>query len=171
MRNLRVLAILTKRQMTDNAAYLVQAVIFSLVFVPAVVTVVLTDEVAAPSLHAVAVFVALPVLIGLCSCTLGIAQTHTDQTSGISPLLSTLPVTRCEILCVRLTVGIVIILISLTPLAAVSVILWQVVRPPAWLVRDWCADVCSGLFLVALVSYGLGLSVGQEHIHCCELLA
>jgi hypothetical protein len=162
MRTLRVLAILTKRQMIDNAVYLVPAVIFSLVFVSAIVIVVLTDEVAAPSLHAVAVFVALPVLVGLGSCTLGIAQTHADQTSGISTLLSTLPVTRSEILCVRLAVGIGIILISLTSLAAASVILWQVVGPPAWLVRDWRADVFSGMLLVALISYGFGPSAGAR---------
>ncbi len=60
MRTLRVLAILTKRQMIDNAAYLVPAAVFSLVFVPAVVMVILSDEFAAPSLHAVVVFIALP---------------------------------------------------------------------------------------------------------------
>jgi hypothetical protein len=162
MRTLRVAAILTKRQMIDNAAYLVPAVVFSLVFVPAVVIIVLMDESTAPSLHAVAVFVALPVFICLGSCALGIVQAHGDRVNGISALLSTLPVTRFEIHCVRVAVGIFLILVALVPLALAATILWQVVRPPAWLVRDWRGDVFSGMLLVALASYSLGLSAGTR---------
>jgi hypothetical protein len=162
MRTLRVLAILTKRQLIDDRLYLVPAVIFSLVFVPAAVVAVLTDEFTGPSIHTVAVFVTLPILICLGSCALGIAQTHADRVSGVSGLLSVLPVARLQVLAVRILVGVSVILIALLPLVLTSAILWQIMGPPAWLVRDWRADVFSGMLLAAFTSYGLGLSAGTR---------
>ena len=170
MRTLRVLAILTKRQMIDNAAYLVPAVVFSLVFVPAVIVAVLTDELASPSAYAIAVFVTLPILICLGPCILGIAQVRTDQISGVSALLSTLPVRRSEVLCARLVVGICIILIALTPLAIACTILWQVIGPPAWLVRDWRAWTSSPACLWWRSPVTIWASLpGREHPHPGEL--
>ena len=162
MRTLRVLAVLTKRQLIDDAVYLVPAVVFSLVFVPAVIAAVLTGDFTTPSSYMVAVFVALPTLICLGSCALGIAQTRTDRINGVSGLLSTLPVAPVQVLCARVTVGVFVILIALAPLALAGAVVWQMVRPPAWLVRDWRADVFSGMFLAALISYGLGLSAGTR---------
>jgi hypothetical protein len=162
MRTLRVLAILVKRQLTDDAAYLVPALAFPLAFVPAIVIVVLTAEFTAPSLHAVAVFVALPVLVGLGSCTLGIIQTRADRVNGVSELLSILAVSRYQVFCARLAVGIAFLLIALVPLMLAGSILWRFVGPPAWLVHDWQADVFLGMALLALTSYGLGLSAGTR---------
>jgi hypothetical protein len=150
MRTLRVLAILTKRQLIDDRVYLVPAVVFSLVFVPAVVIAVLTDELTGPSPHTVAVFVALPILVCLGSCALGIVQTRADRISGVSELLSILAVARYQVFCARIVVGVAVILIALVPLMLTGTILWQIVGPPAWLVRDWRADVFSGMLLVAL---------------------
>jgi hypothetical protein len=162
MRTLRVLAILTKRQMIDNAAYLVPALAFPLAFIPAIVIVVLTAEFTAPSLHAVAVFVALPVLVGLGSCTLGIVQTRGDRVNGVSELLSILAVSRYQVFCARLAVGIAFLLIALVPLMLAGSILWRFVGPPAWLVHDWQADVFAGMGLLALTPYCLGFSAGTR---------
>jgi hypothetical protein len=162
MRTLRVLAILTKRQMIDNAAYLVPAVLFSLVFVPAVAAAVLTDDLTVPSSHSVIVFVSLPILLCVGSCALGIAQARADRINGASEWLATWAVPRTAVLCARIAVGVFVILIATAPLALMGVILWRIVGPPGWLVRDWQADVFSGMFLVALVSYSLGLSGGTR---------
>lgn len=162
MRTLRVLAVLTKRQLIDDGVYLLPAVFFFVVFVPAVVVAVLTGELTAPSSYTIAVFVAVPILICVGSCALGIAQTRADRISGVSGLLSTLPVAPSQVLCVRMAVGVFILLIALAPLAVAVAIVWQIVRPPAWLIRDWRAEVFSGMFLAALVSYGLGLSAGTK---------
>lgn len=133
MRTLRVLAILTKRQMVDNAAYLVSAAVFPLVFVPAVVITVLTNEFTAPSSHGVAVFVALPTLLCVGSCALAIALTRADRRTGISELPATLPAAPALVLCARLAVGICIILVAMVPLALAGSILWRLMGPPAWL--------------------------------------
>jgi hypothetical protein len=162
MRTLWVLAVLTKRQLIDDAVYLVPTVVFFVVFVPAVIAAVLTGDFTAPSSYMVAVFVALPTLICLGSCALGIAQTRADRINGVSGLLSTLSVAPLQVLCARMVVGVLVILIALAPIALAGAIVWQIVRPPAWLVRDWRADVFSGMLLAALTSYGLGLSAGTR---------
>jgi len=162
MRTLRVLAILTKRQMADDAAYLVPAVVFSLVFVPAVVITVLTNELTAPSSHSVAVFVALPILLCVGSCVLGITQTRADRRSGISELLSTLLAAPALVLGARLTVGVFVILVAMVPLALAGTILWRTMGPPAWLFWGWQLDVFSGMFLAAFASYCLGLAAGMR---------
>jgi len=173
MRTLRVLAILTKRQMIDDAAYLVPAAVFSLVFVPAVVVAVLTDDLTVPPLHTIAVFTALPILLWLGSCALGIAQTRANRVNGVSELVSTLAVAPYQVFCARIAVGVALVFIALAPLMGTCTILWQIVGPPARLVRDWKADVFSGMLLVALTSYGLGLStrarisptLARVHLH------
>ncbi len=162
MRTLRVLAVLTKRQMADDAAYLVPAVVFSLVFVPAVVITVLTDEFTAPSSHSVVVFVALPILLCMGSCALGVALMRADRKNGVSELLSTLSAAPILVLCARLAVGAFLIVVAMVPLALAGTILWRIMGPPAWLVRDWQADVFSGLFFVAFTSYCLGLAAGMK---------
>jgi len=159
---MRTLLILTKRQIADDAVYLIPSLVLSAVFALGVSVAVLTDEFTGPSGYTIALFGLLPTLLSIGACVLGIVQARTDQASGMTDLLRVQRVTHAQILAARMIVGVLVILGALLPLGAAGTILWELKGPPDWLVRDWVADVFLGMFMVCLASYCFGLHAGAR---------
>jgi len=159
---MRTLLILTKRQIADDAVYLIPSLVLSAVLALGVSVGVLTDEFTGPSGYTIVVLGLLPTLLSIGACVLGIVQSRADQASGMTDLLCVQTVTHAQILAARMIVGAIVILGGLLPLGVAGTILWEMMGPPDWLVRDWMTDVFLGMFMVCFASYGFGLHAGAR---------
>jgi hypothetical protein len=158
---MRALFTLFKRQLADNAIYFLAAIIFSIVLVIAILSITFSEDITYLSLYTVILIVITPILFGIGSYILGVIQTYSDKTNGITAVLTILPVTRGRIFLSRLIIGILIILTLLGPLVVTGAILWKLLGPPDWLYYDWLADTFIGLSLASLVCYCLGLTASR----------
>lgn len=159
---MRALSILIKRQIVDGVGYFVVAIFASAVLNVAITSIALTEELGYPSFYTIILLITMPVLVCIGSYTLGLSQAYNDRTTGITTLLSVMPITRGQILLAQVVVAALVILIALGPLAVVGAILWKFIGPPEWLFRDWVSDVFFGMSLTALACYCLGLYAGQR---------
>jgi hypothetical protein len=156
------LFVLIKRQIVDDAAYCAAGLVASTMVIIAITSAVLTEEVTGLSFYTVTLSVGVPILIGIGSYALGLTQIYRDRTSGISALLSALPVARGQILAAHVVTGTLVILTVLVPLAITGAILWECLRPADWLFRGWLTDVLVGVYLTAFACYCVGLHAGQS---------
>lgn len=104
------------------------------------------------------VFLVVALLLGLCS--LGLAQMHGDRAHRISPLLSTLAVTRNRILAARVLVGGLAVLLAFVPVIVTSTILLRAVMPPLAFYERMLVEVSLTILLAGLACYSVGLLVG-----------
>jgi hypothetical protein len=158
----RALLTLIKRQIVDNAVYFLAATIFSIVLIIAIISISLSEDITYLSLYTVILIVLTPILFGIGSYILGVIQTSSDKTSGVTSLLSVLSVTHGRIFLARLTIGTLVILTLLGPLAITGAILWKFLGPPDWLFHNWLPDTFIGLSLASLVCYCLGLIAARR---------
>jgi len=158
----RALFVLIRRQVIDNAGCFAVAAGVSLALTVSVVSVVLAESLDNLSSYAVTLILVGPVIIGIGSFILGVVQTYSDRTHGITAMLSTLPEGHTRILLARFITGAIIIVTALAPLAVAGTILWRLLGPPEWLFRGWIADLFVGLSLTGVASYCLGLCAGQN---------
>jgi hypothetical protein len=94
-------------------------------------------------------------------CTMGVGQMHSDRTYRISPFLSTLAVTRGQILLARMAAGLVAILIALVPPGIeLLILLHKYYEPIALAYSRWLAQAYVTIFLLAAANYCLGLQIG-----------
>jgi len=147
---MRALFTLIKRQIVDNAAFFPVAIIFSAALIIAIISITFSEEFVLLSLYTIILIITTPILFGIGSYILGLSQTYTDKTSGVTAVLSVLPVTHVRILLARLITGTLIILTLLGPLAITGAILWELLGPPDWLYHDWLTDTFIGLSLASL---------------------
>ncbi len=159
---MRVLLTLIKRQLVDNAVYFLAAIIFSVVLVIAILSITFSEDITYLSPYTVILIVITPILFGIGSYILGVIQTYSDKTNGITAVLTVLPVTRGRIFFARFIIGILIILTLLGPLAITGAILWKFLGPPDWLFHNWLTDTFIGLSLLSLVCYCLGLIAARR---------
>ena len=118
MRTLRVLAILTKRQLTDDGPCLVAALVISTALILSTAVWAFFDN---PNVGmnlllpvpTICLLVALVVLICVGSYLLGLAQIHADKASGISAMLSVLPAQRSQVFFARIMTGVLFLLVVL----------------------------------------------------------
>jgi len=151
---------LVKRQVIDNAIYFAVALVVSFVLIFATISAVLTEYHNYLSLYTTFLLFAVPVLFCTGSYMVGLTQSYTDRTSGITAMLSVLPVPPGWMFLARLVVGAIVILAALGPLAIVGAVLWMLLGPPAWLFHNWIGDTFTGLALTAFGCYCLGLHAG-----------
>jgi len=159
---MRALLTLIKRQLVDNAVYFLAAIFLSVVLVVAILSITLSEDITYLSFYTVTLILITPILFGIGSYILGLIQIYPDKTSGITAVLSILPIRRGQILIARLVTGTLIILILLVPLAITGAILWKFLGPPDWLYHNWLADTFIGLSLASLACYCLGLCAAQR---------
>ncbi len=93
-------------------------------------------------------------------CGMGAGQMYMDRTRRISCFLSTLAVTRGAIFTARVITGLLLILMTLVPVAAAGFIVVKVVLPPIPAYQMVFADVGRTVFLLGLACYCLGLLTG-----------
>jgi hypothetical protein len=104
------------------------------------------------------IFLVVALLLGLCS--LGSAQMHGDRAHRISPLLSTLAVTRSRILAARVLVGGLAVLLAFVPVIVTSTLLLRAFVPPLAFYERMLVEVSLTILLAGLACYSVGLLVG-----------
>jgi hypothetical protein len=162
MRTLRVLAILTKRQMTDDGALLIAALAGAMVFLFALGLLAFIYP-QGFLLHVTTILIILPFLIGTGFFVFGVVQVHGDENRGIPVMLSVLSVTPGQIILARIVVGILfvgIIVVSVS-LAITGAVVSGLVQWPESLVPDGLIDLFVALLLIGLTCYCLGLLAGR----------
>ncbi len=97
-------------------------------------------------------------LIGFCA--LGAAQMYGDRANRVSPLLTTLAVTRNQILAARVLTGLLAVLVVLLPVVVTGVILLRTFVPPLEFYRRMVVEVSVTLALAACACHSAGLLIG-----------
>lgn len=100
------------------------------------------------------------VIIMLGFCAMGVSQMYTDRTRRISAFVSTLPVTRTQILLARIITGILTILILFVPLIVTIVFLLRMFGPPIPMYTGIVFDMSTLAFLMTFACYCIGLQTG-----------
>lgn len=149
---------LIKREIEDNIAYFAAAALFS----TALVIVVISLAYNAEELSEVALSLSIPIIVLaiLGFSAMGASQMYTDKTRKISAFLSTLRVTRTQILAARIVTGILTILILLVPLAVTAAVLLRIFPPPFPIYPHFISEIFTAVFLTGFACYCLGLQLG-----------
>jgi hypothetical protein len=92
--------------------------------------------------------------------SLGAAQMYGDRANRISPLLSTLAVTRNRIFAARVLVGILAVLLATMPVVATAVILLRMFALPLEFYRRMVVEISITAVLMGIACYSIGLLVG-----------
>ncbi len=170
MRTLRVLAILTKRQMDDDGAYLVAALVISAgLILAAMIFAFFTNSLYLP-VPTIYLLATLFVLLSIASYLFGVKQVQADQESGISAILSSLPVGGGQIVLARVATAVsflFVVLVFTTFVVAAAVFFdllpgrgWIRLRASEWsyaFLTDMLTYTLGSVFLIALTCYFFGL--------------
>lgn len=151
---------LIKREIEDNISCFVAAALFSAVLVGTAV--LITHDSSSYRAKTVGLTVSLPVyvlsLLGF--STMGASQMRTGPTRKISAFLSSLPVSRSQILLARIVTGVLAMLVLLVPITVTVAILVRVYAPPYPGCRVIFAEISATVFLMGLACYCLGMQIG-----------
>ncbi len=151
---------LIKREIQDNIVYFLGAIVLSLIIVTCVISA--TYNIGSEEASVLAVGLSIPVIVVLIIgfTAIGVSQMYTDRNKRISSFLSTLPVTRSQILTARIAAGILAILTFFGPLMITTVILYQLFAPPIPVFKGLFIDMYTVTILTALACYCIGLQTG-----------
>ncbi|HCO93471.1 MAG TPA: hypothetical protein DIU00_05890 [Phycisphaerales bacterium] len=154
---------LIKRQIVDDTAYLAGALAVStiLLVMLGLLGFIYPDEL---QFHIFAILVALPAFVSIGCFTFGVAQTYSQAISGSPTFLSALPVTSNQILLSRVISGTLIIftVIVLLAIAIIGGVLSELILWPESLFPAGLVDLFTGMFLVGLACYCLGLNIARK---------
>jgi ABC-type transport system involved in multi-copper enzyme maturation permease subunit len=150
---------LIKREIEDHIAYFIGAAVLSAVLIALLISAMYQPE---PRDMPVFIGLSIPAIVILIIGfpAMGATQMYTDRTRKISTLLSTLPVSRRQILCARIITGILAILTLLLPLTITMVILFPLFTPPIQMYPGLVWEIFAAAFLMAFACYCLGLLTG-----------
>ncbi len=170
MRSLRVLAILIKRQMADDGAYLIAALLVPAgLILAAMILAFFTNYLYLP-VPTIYLLVVLFALLCVASYLFAVKQVRADQESGISGMLSSLPVSGGQILLARVATGTLFLLVVLVFLTFVlaAAVFFDLLPGRSWIqshASEWPSTflmdllICAlgSVFLIALTCYLFGL--------------
>jgi len=150
---------LIKREIEDHIAYFIGAAVLSAVLIALLISAMYHPESGdMPVFIGLSIPVIVILIIGFPA--MGATQMYTDRTRKISTLLSTLPVSRRQILLARIITGILAILTLLLPLTITMVILFPLFTPPIQMYPGLVWEIFAAVFLMAFACYCLGLLTG-----------
>jgi ABC-type transport system involved in multi-copper enzyme maturation permease subunit len=144
------------REVHDHLVYLMSLCL---------VTVITIAVLIAGAYEGVQVAILLPLAIPILSlllglCALGAGQMYGDRANRISPLLSTLAVTRTRILLARVLVGVLAALLTLVPVIVTSAIVLWISGSPLEFYGRTIVEVSLTVVLTGIACYCAGLLVG-----------
>ena len=151
---------LIKREIQDHLVYFIAAFVCSAILVIVLTQAVFSYDSHNPPVSAIGLGIAIGVIVAFGVCGMGAGQMYLDKTRRISAFLTTLPVSRSQILLARITAGVLAILLLLVPLAAAAIILVRNFTPPIPLYSGMVLDISVTTFLLALACYSIGLQTG-----------
>jgi hypothetical protein len=147
---------LIRREIHDNLIYVLGACAISLMMIGMLIYTFLRGISAAALPSSLLLMPAL--FIGF--TVLGAAQMCGDRANRISPLLSTLAVTRDGVLAARVLAGVLALLTALVPVIITAVILLRMFVPPFEFYRRMVVEIAATITLMSLACYCAGLLVG-----------
>ncbi len=153
---------LIKREIEDHIAYFLGAGILSGILIVLSILAVSANEASEPIVF-VALWVPVIIVLILGSPAMGVTQMYMDKSRRISAFLSTLPVTRGQILAARIVTGILAILTFLVPLTITAVVLLRLFAPPVPIhsgYSEFIFDIFVVTFLMSFACYCIGLQTG-----------
>ena len=154
---------LIKREITDHNVYFLGAVILTSILL--CLTVFAAYKIVYQYDHEDAVTyigLSLPVIMMLMIgfSGMGVSQMYTDRARKISAFLSTLPVSRNQILLARIITGILVILIIVLPFIITSMVMTYLFASPIPFFPGMIFDIFVAIFLLGFACYCLGLMTG-----------
>ncbi len=151
---------LIKREIEDHIIYFLGALILSLVFTGLIATKGYGGE----PIEGLGIILAAIGITLACAtiviCALGMSQMHTDKNRKISAFLSTLPVSRNQILAARVISGLLALLVLLAAPAITVEILLSTIRLEQAVYKYFTVEIFSTLYLLGLGIYCTGLMCG-----------
>ncbi len=151
---------LIKREIQDHIVYFIGAAVFSAVFI--IISFSLISRYDHKELPVFSIGLGVPaatiVIFGICA--MGATQMYLDRTRKISALLSTLAVSRNQILLARIITGILVILILFVPLTITAGILVRLFSPPIPMFTGMVFEISVTVYLMAFAIYCIGLQTG-----------
>jgi ABC-type transport system involved in multi-copper enzyme maturation permease subunit len=152
--------VLIKREIEDNIAYFAAAALFSTALVGAMV--LIAHESGSDGAEVAGVALSLPVYVFavLGFSAMGAGQMHLDRSRKVSAFLSTLPVSRSQILLTRIVTGVMAMLVLLVPIAVTAAVLVRVHARPYPGYPGVFAEISATAFLMGLACYCLGMQMG-----------
>lgn len=150
---------LIKREVEDGITYFIAAAVLSAIIILILVYTMYWRESGETNVHLLILPGLLPLVL-LMFGAMGVSQMYTDKNRKISSFLSTLAVTRNQILIARVVAGILAILIFMVPWIITAVILLRIFAPPLPLYMDLLAESFVTMFLLAFGCYCVGLQTG-----------
>jgi len=151
---------LIKREIQDHVLYLIGSVILAVILIVGLTTFAFQQGTRIDWDDLIAPVIPLAIIIMLGFCAMGVSQMYTDRNKRISAFVSTLPVTRTQILFARIATGILTILILLAPLGVTITILIRWFEPPIPIYNGIIFDVSLTMFLMIFACYCIGLLTG-----------
>jgi len=151
---------LIKREIQDHIIYFIAAAALSAILIIVLTTFALQQGTRIDWDDLIAPVIPFAVIIMLGFCAMGVSQMYMDRTRRTSAFVSTLPVTRTQILLARIITGILTILTLFGPLIFTIVILLRSFGPPIPMYADIVFDISTTALLMTFACYCLGLLTG-----------
>jgi hypothetical protein len=151
---------LIKREIQDHVLYLIGSVVLAAILIVALTTFAFQQGTRIDWDDLIVPIIPLAIIIMLGFCAMGVSQMYTDRNRRISGFVSTLPVTRTQILLARIAAGILTILILLVPLVVTTKILISWFEPPIPIYDSIIFDISLTTFLMIFACYCIGLLTG-----------
>jgi len=152
---------LIKREIEDHIVYFLGAFVLSLFFTGLIIASRFGSEpVEGLGIILAALVVTFLAITTLGTCALGTSQMYTDRNRKISAFLSTLPVSRNQILAARVLSGILILLVLLAAPAITVEVLLSTLRQEQAVYKYFTVEIFSTLYLLGFGIYCTGLMGG-----------
>jgi hypothetical protein len=152
--------ILIKREMYDHSVYFSGAFILSAIIIMIFIPITYNTS-GIPLSYPIGILLTTIVILVIGFTGMGISQMYTDKNRGLSAFLSTLPVTRDQIITARIIAGILAILTLIVPLTITTIILYKLLAPPIPIYAGLLLDIFTLILLTALACYCIGLQIGM----------
>ena len=162
---------LIKREIEDNFAYFLAAALFAAMLVFSAFTLARDYFGQDTETFAVLLPLLLSPIIAIGFMTMGASQMINDKNRKVSAFLSTLPVTRTQVLLARVTTGALAIGVLLLPLLVTTTILFRLYVSPYVLPHHYIIEIFTTVFLVAFASYCIGLQIGLTTTKAARVLS
>ena len=151
---------LIKREIYDHIAYFIGAIVLSLILITCIISAVCYSNSEDAPIFAIGLSTPVIVILIIGFTAIGVSQMYTDRNRRISAFLSTLPVTRDQILTARIITGILAILTLFMPLAIMTIILYKLVAPPIPIYKGLFFNIFTLTIIMSVACYCIGLQTG-----------
>ena len=153
---------LIKREIYDNIAYFYGSIMFLLmVGGTAIFLTYYSSDIGNDAAALFSVFLIPLVIVSMLGAmAMGVSQMYMDRSRKVTSFLSTLAVTRGEILTARISAGLLAILLFFIPLIIITAVLYPFFTPPMPFYRGVLFDIYFIEILLTLANYCIGLQTG-----------